>query len=78
MAEEYLPSEVVENELEDYTFNTQVSQYNTDNTHHNTKIAGLRSIQPVPAQILSAVDSNGRPIHIELDSATTVSYITLA
>ena len=78
LSEEYLPSEVVENELEDYTFSNQVSQQNTNNNYHNTQIAGLRSIHPVAAQILSAADSNGRPIHIELDSAATVSYITLS
>ena len=61
----------------DYNF-SQVSHNNNNHTYQDTQIAGLRSIQPVAAQILSAADSDGRPIHIELDSATTVSYITLA
>ena len=30
------------------------------------------------AQILSVADSNSQPLHIELDSAATISYITLA
>ena len=61
----------------DYSF-TQVTHNNSHYTNPPNQFAGLRSIQPVAAQILSAADSNGRPLHIELDSAATVSYITLA
>ena len=68
----------MENELMDYTFTNQVANYFSKQNTANPPIAGLRSIQPVAAQILSAEDSNGRPLHIELDSAATVSYITLA
>ena len=60
----------------DYSY-SQVT-HNTNHTNTHTQFAGLRSIQPVAAQILSAADSNGRALHIELDSAATVSYITLA
>ena len=61
--------EVLENE------NAQVCSDNMQQT--NCYLAGLRSTRPVAAQILSAVDSNNRPISIELDSAATLSFITL-
>ena len=61
----------------DYSFTPQVPQNNTDHTYPDPHFAGLRSIQPVVAQILSVADSNSQPLHIELDSAATVSYITL-
>ena len=57
---------------------SRVSHNNNNHTYQDTQIAGLRSIQPVAAQILSAADNDGWPIHIELDSVATVSYITLA
>ena len=63
----------------DYTFTSQVrNNYLTDQSSAESTIAGLWSIQPVAAQILSAADSYSRPLHIELDSAATVSYITIA
>ena len=34
-------------------------------------------MQPVTAQILSVTGSNGWPLYVEMDSAATVSYITL-
>ena len=75
-AEEYLPAEVLENKLIDYNFSAQVSHNSTEHTYRDTQLGGLQCIQPVAAQILSVTDSNGRPLHIELDSATTVSYVT--
>ena len=76
--EDHLPLEVLESELIDYTFSSQVdNSYHTNQHPANHNLAGLRSIQPVAAQILSVAGSDGRPLHIELDSAATVSYITL-
>ena len=62
----------------DYSFTSQVPQNNSDHTSPDLYFAGLQSIQPVVVQILSVADSNSQPLHIELDSAATVSYITLA
>ena len=76
--EEHLPPEVLESELMDYSFTPQVPQNNSDHTSPDLYFAGLQSIQPVVVQILSVADSNSQPLHIELDSAATVSYITLA
>ena len=68
----------MESELVDYSFASQVeNNHLSDQTPADHKIAGLRSIQLVAAQILSVMDSNNRPLHIELDSAARVSYITL-
>jgi len=41
------------------------------------KYPGLAHIEPVPAQILSLLDSNGIAIHLELDNGATCSYIQL-
>ena len=62
----------------DYSFAPQVPHNNTDHTSADSNFTGLRSIQPVAAQILSIANSYSRPLNIELDSAATVSYITLA
>ena len=62
----------------DYSFTPQVPQNNSDHTSPDLYFAGLQSIQPVVVQILSVADYNSQPLHIELDSAATVSYITLA
>ena len=62
----------------DYSFTPQVPQNNSDHTSPDLYFAGLQSIQPIVVQILSVADSNSQPLHIELDSAATVSYITLA
>ena len=39
--------------------------------------AGLNTIQPVPTQILTVSDENNKVLHLELDSAATVNYISL-
>ena len=63
----------------DYTFTSQVhNNYLSDQSSAESTIAGLQSIQPVAAQILSVADSYSWPLHIELDYAATVTYITLA
>ena len=48
---------------------TKLSIINTNNT-------GLNALQPVPTQLLTLTDAVGEPIHIELDSAATVNYIS--
>ena len=69
----------MENELMDYTLTSQVhNNHLTEQCPANLNITGLRSIQPVAAQILSVANSNDWPLHIELDSMATVSYIALA
>ena len=79
ITEDYLPTEVMENELMDYTLTSQVhNNHLTEQCPANLNITGLRSIQPVAAQILSVANSNDWPLHIELDSMATVSYIALA
>ena len=70
--------EVIENKLIDYTFTTQVPNYFSKQCIANPPIAGLKSIQPVATQIPSVADSDAQPLHIELDSVATISYITLA
>ena len=62
----------------DYSFASQVSPTHLNSTLADSHIAGLRSIQPVAPQILSVADSNSRTLHIELDSAASISFITLA
>ena len=49
--------------------NTQLSVINTVNT-------GLNTLKPVPTQLLTVADAAGEPVHIELDSAATVNYIS--
>ena len=61
-----------------YTFTTQVPNYFSKQCIANPPIAGLKSIQPVATQIPSVADSDAQPLHIELDSVATISYITLA
>ena len=61
----------------DYSFTPQVPQNNSDHTSPDLYFVGLQSIQQIVVQILSVADSNSQPLHIELDSAATVSYITL-
>jgi len=43
----------------------------------NTTNTGLNTLKPVPTQLLTVADAAGDPVHIELDSATTVNYIHL-
>ena len=42
-----------------------------------TVCTGLNTLRPVPTQLLTLSDYNNRPIHLELDSAATVNYISL-
>ena len=71
---EDVPQEVTSAELADLLAIEQVGHKQQDHKQHN--LTGLRAIRPVPAQLLSVVDSNGRPLHIELDSAATTSFLT--
>ena len=73
-AMEDVPQEVTSAELADLLAIEQVGHKQQDHKQHN--LTGLRAIRPVPAQLLSVVDSNGRPLHIELDSAATTSFLT--
>ena len=77
IAEDHLLPEVRESELMDFTFTQQVGLDSSTDQQCIHCIAGLRTIQPVAAQILSVVDTYSWPLHIELDSTATVSYIML-
>ena len=77
MVEELLPPEVAEQETEQEHENAD-SQVVYPVIYKFDKIsAGLRMIQPVLTQLLTVSDHNNLPVHIELDSAATVNYITL-
>ena len=45
---------------------------------HSLKIVpGLSHLQPVPTKILALQDAANKSVHVELDSAATVNFITL-
>ena len=80
IVDQLLPPEVVEHELDedDQTAEETESQVAYPPSYkYNTISAGLNLIQPVPTQILTVSDENGKVLHLELDSAATVNYITL-
>ena len=76
---EALPPEVLEAEEQEEedieTDNTEQVVIKTVTTT-NTQYPGLSVIQPVPTQLLTLSDHNGTTIHLELDSAATVNFIT--
>ena len=80
---EALPPEVIEEEERDKVELEEETTVNTDQVVKNTlsithiQSPGLRVIQPVPTQLLTLSDSNGITIHLELDSAATVNFITV-
>ena len=78
MVEELLPQEVLEHESDQEDSeadNTQVEITNKKLTNEiNTE---LNTLKPDPTQLLTVTDHNGIPVHIELDSAATVNYISL-
>merc|ERR1711867_227582 len=79
IVDQLLPPEVLEHEQEqdDQTSETS-SQVAYPPIYKTNKIsAGLNTIQPVPTQILTVSDVNNRVLHLELDSAATVNYISL-
>ena len=80
MVEELLPPEVREQETdqdltEDSAENSQVD-YPAKNKI-NKICAGLNTLHPVPTQLLTVSDHNGLPIHIEINNAATVNYISI-
>ena len=79
MVEELLPPEVAEQETDQETTDENAgSQVVYPAKYKFNKIStGLSTIQPVPTQLLTVSDHNNLPVHIELDSAATVNYITL-
>ena len=78
MVEELLPPEVLEEEASQETTDDASSQVVCPALYKiNTISAGLSTITPVPTQLLTVSDNNGQPLHLELDSAATVNYITL-
>ena len=80
IVDQLLPPEVVEHELDedDQTADETESQVAYPPSYkYNPISAGLNLIQPVPTQILTVSDENGKVLHLELDSAATVNYITL-
>ena len=80
IVDQLLPPEVTEHEKEedDQTEDETGSQVDYPPPYKFNKIsAGLNLIQPVPTQILTVSDENNRVLHLELDSAATVNYISL-
>merc|ERR1711867_67122 len=80
IVDQLLPPEIVEHELDedDQTGDETESQVAYPPSYkYNPISAGLNLIQPVPTQILTVSDENGKVLHLELDSAATVNYITL-
>ena len=78
MVEELLPPEVLDQEHNEEHTDDGSSQVDYPPLHKNNKtFAGLKSIQPVPTQILTVSDYNNKTLHLELDSAATVNYISL-
>ena len=79
IADEALPPEVIqaEEEPDDNTDEDKHEQVVNKSLQHNkSNYTGLSLIQPVPTQLLTLTDHSGSPIHIELDSAATVNFIT--
>ncbi len=81
LAEEELPVDFI-NELASEIVSEEITLENkvdTDCAHcHSLKmIPGLSRLQPVPPQTLSVLDAANKPVHMELDSAASVSFITL-
>ena len=69
--EDHVLPKVLESDL--IYLNTAKQVGHEPHTVKNSIIAGLQSIYPVAVQILSVMDANNQPLHIELDSASTVS-----
>ena len=78
VADKLLPQEVLENETdqkESEADSTQVDIKSKSLT--NTINTGLNTLKPVPTQLLTVSDHAGNPVHIKLDSAATVNFISL-
>merc|ERR1711867_325424 len=77
LTDEILPPEVLEYEQETEESETDVTQVPiTKLSVINTNNTGLNTLKPVPTQLLTVTDAVGEPVHIELDSAATVNYIS--
>merc|ERR1711895_351669 len=77
LADDVLPAEVLEYEQETEESETDATQVeSTQLSVINTTNTGLSTLKPVSTQLLTAADAEGKPIHIELDSAATVNYIS--
>ena len=78
MVEQLLPPEVLDQEDDQETADDTSSQVAYPPLYKSNKIfTGLNTIQPVPTQILTVSDHNHKVLHLELDSAATVNYISL-
>ena len=78
VADKLLPQEVLENETdqkESEADSTQVDIKSKSLT--NTINTGLNTLKPVPTQLLTVSNHARNPVHIELDSASTVNFISL-
>merc|ERR1712240_572282 len=77
LADDVLPPEVREFEQETEESETDATQVeSTQLSVINTTNTGLNTLKPVPKQLLTVADAAGEPVHIELDSAATVNYIS--
>ena len=77
LADDVLPPEVLEFEQETEESETDTTQVeSTQLSVINTTNTGLNTLKPVPTQLLTVADAAGEPVHIELDSAATVNYIS--
>ena len=73
IVDELLPPEILEQE-DDQTPDDTSSQVAYPPLYKLNQIStGLKTIQPVPTQILTVSDQDNKVLHLELDSAATVN-----
>ena len=78
MANEVLTQEVLENKQDQEESEADSTQVEITNTSViNTNNTGLNTLKPVPTQLLIVTDTAGNPVHIELNSAAKVNFISL-
>ena len=77
MADKVLPQEVLENKQDQEESEADSTQVEVTNTSvPNTINTGLNTLKPVPTQLLTVANITGNPVHIKLDSAATVNFIS--
>ena len=79
---DFLPQEIQEEQQLDIPEEQEEEDNNSQMEYKqisqiNINSPGLSILQPVSTQLLKLTDCNGSLIHLELESATTVNYITL-
>ena len=73
-----LPQKVLENETDQKELEAHSTQVDIKSKSlTNTINTGLNTLKPVPTQLLTVSNHARNPVHIELDSASTVNFISL-